>query len=119
MYIVHHIKKTWAEGNITQGVFLDVSAAFDKCWHAGIIAKLKQNKIDGKCLALFESYLGGRKQVVVMDGIKSQTNEVRAGIPQGSRLGPLLWIHFDKSLNFIYYVSFLMHKFMLTVEKDD
>ena len=53
LYMVHHIKKSWTEGNITQGVFLDVSAAFDKCWHAGIIAKLKQNKIDGKCLALF------------------------------------------------------------------
>ena len=88
------IKKSWTNGNITQGVFLDVSAAFDKCWHSGILAKLKQNKVDGKCLELFSSYLSGRKQVVVVNGTKSETAEVKAGIPQGSRLGPLLWILF-------------------------
>ena len=71
---------------------MDVSAAFDKCWHSGILEKLKQNKIEGKCLELFESYLRGRQQVVVVDGVKSDVKEVKAGIPQGSRLGPILWI---------------------------
>ena len=94
LYIVHNIKKSWSKGDITHGVFLDVSAAFDKCWHSGIIAKLKQSQIDGNCLNLFESYLRGRKQIVVVDGEKSQIKEVKAGIPQGSRLGPLLWILF-------------------------
>ena len=63
LYIVNLIKASWTRGNITQGVFLDVSAAFDKCWHAGVIAKLKQNKITGTCLELFESYLSGQKAV--------------------------------------------------------
>ena len=92
LYIVHLIKTSWTKGKITQGVFLDVSAAFDKCWHSGILAKLKQNKVDGQCLALFESYLSNRKQIVVVDGEKSEVIEIKAGIPQGSRLGPLLWI---------------------------
>ena len=92
LYIIHLIKLSWSYGNITHGVFLDVSAAFDKCWHSGILEKLKQNRIEGKCLALFESYLRGRKQIVVVDGVKSDIKEVKAGIPQGSRLGPLLWI---------------------------
>ena len=74
------------------GCFLDVSAAFNKCWHSGIIEKLRQNRVEDKCLALFESYLRGRKQVVVIDGVKSDMKEVKAGIPQCSRLGPLLWI---------------------------
>ena len=92
LYIINLIKSSWTKGHITHGVFLDVSAAFDKCWHSGILEKLKQNKIEGKCLALFESYLRGRKQIVVVDGMKSDIKEVKAGIPQGSRLGPLLWI---------------------------
>ena len=92
LYIVNLIKKSWTNGNITQGVFLDVSAAFDKCWHSGILAKLKQNKVDGRCLDLFESYLRGRKQIVVVDDVRSEIKEITAGIPQGSRLGPLLWI---------------------------
>ena len=98
LYIVHLIKKSWTKGHITQGVFLDVSAAFDKCWHQGILAKLRQNKIDGLCLTLFESYLSGRKQVVVVDGVKSEIRDIEAGIPQGSRLGPLLWILYVNDL---------------------
>jgi hypothetical protein len=57
LYIIHFIKTSWTKGNISQGCFLDVSAAFDKCWVNGIIAKLKQIKIEGNCLDLFHSYL--------------------------------------------------------------
>ena len=64
----------------------------DKCWHTGILAKLEQIKVQGPCLGLFESYLKDRKQVVVVDGIKSDIQNLEAGVPQGSRLGPLLWI---------------------------
>ena len=42
LYMVHYIKSSWTKGNITQGCYLDVSAAFDKCWVNGMIAKLKQ-----------------------------------------------------------------------------
>ena len=92
LYIVNLIRTSWTRGDITQGIFLDVSAAFDKCWHSGILAKLKQNKVEGECLDLFNSYLSNRKQVVVVDGIKSEMKDIGAGVPQGSRLGPLLWI---------------------------
>ena len=77
---------------MTQGVFLDVSAAFDKCWHSGILAKLSQVKVENSVHCLFQSYLSDRKQFVVVDGSKSTIKEVKAGVPQGSRLGPLLWI---------------------------
>ena len=75
-----------------QGVFLDVSAAFDKAWHSGIIAKLEQVKVGGNLLSLFKSYLDQRKQIVTIDGFKSEIKDTKAGVPQGSRLGPLLWI---------------------------
>ena len=74
------------------GVFLDVSAAFDKCWHSGLLAKLEQNRVEGKCLNLFQSYLSNRSQVVVVDGVKNDIKPILAWVPQGSRLGPLLWI---------------------------
>ena len=51
-----------------QGVFLDVSAAFDKAWHPAIIAKHVQVKIGGSSLELFKSYLNDRKQIVTIDG---------------------------------------------------
>ena len=69
-----------------------MSKAFDKVWHEGLLAKLNQIGIEDKPLKLFKSYLENRKQVVVIDGICSQTQYTKAGIPQGSRLGPLLFL---------------------------
>jgi hypothetical protein len=92
LYIVHLIRTTWSNKAILQGVFLDVSAAFDKAWHSGIIAKLEQVQIKNSALDLFKSYLSNRLQITVIDSKKSTIKQVMAGVPQGSRLGPLLWI---------------------------
>ena len=54
-------------------LFLDVSSAFDKVWHNGLLAKLNQIGVDGTFHNTISSYLAGRKQVVVVDGIKSDT----------------------------------------------
>ena len=98
LYIIDLIRKSWVKGDITQGIFLDVSAAFDKCWHSGILARLKQAKVSGSFYSLFESYLSDRQQCVVVDGQKSKFEYVKAGVPQGSRLGPLLWILYYNSV---------------------
>ena len=94
LYINHLIKSAWTKGCITQACFLDVSAAFDKCWVNGILAKLEQIKVEGSCFNLLNSYLTNRKICTVIDGCKSDIVEITAGVPQGSRLGPLLWIIF-------------------------
>ena len=54
--------------------------------------KLKQANVESKCHTLFESYLSNRVQCTVVDGIKSKFQEMKAGIPQCLKLGPLLWL---------------------------
>ena len=66
LHIVNLIRKSWTKGCITHGIFLDFSAAFDKCWNKSIIAKLKQIEVEGSCWDLFTSNLANRKQCTVV-----------------------------------------------------
>ena len=87
---MHEIRKNWTENKISHGIFLDVSAAFDKVWHNGLLAKLSQVGVEGSFLDTVRSYLAGRQQVVVVDGVKSDVLDVKVGVPQGCSLWPLL-----------------------------
>ena len=84
----------WAldEGKEVGAVFCDISKAFDRVWHRGLIAKLKHYGLHGPLLAWFESYLTNRHQRVVLPNGNSDRKEIKAGVPQGSILGPLLFI---------------------------
>jgi len=81
------------EGNICLLGLLDLSAAFDTVDHHILLTRLNNTfGISGTVLNWFTSYLNDRKQFVSMSGCKSSYSNVRCGIPQGSILGPLLFI---------------------------
>ena len=77
-------------GITTQAVFLDISKAFDTVWHQGLLAKLEAIGVRGRLLAWFSDYLTDRLQSVVLK--KSDYKAIQAGVPQGSVLGPLLFL---------------------------
>ena len=73
-------------------VSLDISKAFDRVWHKGLLFKLKQLGITGNLLNWFASYLSNRCQRVVVGGQRSSIKYTNAGVPQGSILGPMLFL---------------------------
>ena len=88
--ITHEIYKSFDDGWEVRGVFLDISKAFDKVRHQGVILKLKQNHISGNLLKIIEEFLSNRYQRVVLNGQSSGWATLNAGVPKGSILGPLL-----------------------------
>ena len=90
--IYHEICKALHDGLEFRVVFFDISKAFDKVWHKGLLFKLNRVGIHGKLLSWFSNYLSNRLQRVILPGKVSSLCHVQAGVPQGSVLGPLLFL---------------------------
>ena len=92
LYLVHQIYTSLGNGDDILIIFLDISKAFDRVYHEGLLHKLESLGISGQLLCWLRSYLSGRKQRVVIKGQNSEWQSVNAGVPQGSILGPLLFL---------------------------
>ena len=92
-YLFNTFYQALDTGKEVRAVFCDISKAFDRVWHSGLLHKLKEAGVTGEVLNWFKNYLTDRKQLVVLPNATSDWTLIRAGVRQGSILEPLLFYY--------------------------
>ena len=96
--LIDKLMKSMDNGDHVIGVFLDFSKTFDTVYHLILLNRLHHYGIRGSALDWFRSYLSIRQQFVTYNYVSSGTKTIKSGVPEGSILGPLI---------FLIYVNYL------------
>ena len=97
MYQIHSAFKEFPSRE-ARAVFLDISKAFDKVWHDGLLFKPKNYGISGSIFKIIKDFLANRQQRVVLNGKSSCWSSITASVPQGSVLGSLFFLLYINDL---------------------
>ena len=92
------ISRAFNRSRATRAVVLDISKAFGRVWHAGLLHKLKSYGISGQIFGLISSFLSNRRLRVALDGKSSQEDPFNEGVPQGSIHGPTIFLLYINDL---------------------
>ena len=97
-YVTHMWHSALESFGETRVVALDISKAFDKVWHKGLLAKLPMYGINSELISWIENFLLDRSIEVCIDGVSSDSFSINSGVPQGSIVSPTLFLLFINDL---------------------